>query len=147
MAKYAFDTNVFIDANRSAEERDRLTGFMRQRLPNCYLSAVVGMELLAGIGIPAQGRAVEEELFAPFRRRGRLFGPSAEATLQAGRVLARAYPPAGGPPPRSFVNDVLIALSCRERGITVISHDRDFRRLTRFVPGLLVREPFPTGGP
>ena len=49
--------------------------------------------------------------------------------------------------PREFdVNDVLIALSCRERGISLITRDRDFRRLIKFVPGLLISEPFPGRG-
>ena len=146
VAKYALDTNVFIDASRSPLERERLTTFLRQHLSRVHLSAVVGMELLAGISGTAQARALEEELLAPFRRRNRLFGPTAEATLQAGRILARAYPSSGEPPPRSFVNDVLIALSCRERGISLITRDRDFRRLIKFVPGLLISEPFPGSG-
>lgn len=35
---------------------------------------------------------------------------------------------------KSFANDVLLALSCREAGcILVTENDRDFRRIKRFV--------------
>lgn len=35
---------------------------------------------------------------------------------------------------KSFTNDVLLALSCREAGcILVTENDRDFRRIKRFV--------------
>lgn len=39
------------------------------------------------------------------------------------------------------LNDLLLGLSCREPGITLITRDRDFRRLTRFVRGLGVLAP------
>ena len=46
-------------------------------------------------------------------------------------------------PSRSFVNDLMIGVSCRERGLTVLTRDPDFQRVRRLVPGLRVEAPFP----
>lgn len=143
MAKYALDTNILIDASRSDVERTALATFLRQRLPICHMSAIVGMELLAGVPSQAAARAVEEEFLAPFQRRDRLFGPTPEAILQAGRVLGKTRIPGDAPSHRSLVNDILIAVSCRERGIVLLTRDRDFHRILKLIPGLRVEAPYP----
>ena len=47
MAKYVADTNVLIDALRSATDRQAYERFLHHGLALTYVSAVVGMELLA----------------------------------------------------------------------------------------------------
>ena len=43
----------------------------------------------------------------------------------------------------SLLNDALIAASCRERGITLITRDGDFKRLAPFVKGFRYTAPWP----
>lgn len=143
MAKYVVDTNVFIDVLRSAAERQAYERFLHHGLALTYVSAVVGMEILAGARSGAHALALESELLGPFQRRGRLFEPSATALLTVGRLLSGLT--AQGKPlvSRSFVNDLLIGVSCRERGVTVLTRDADFQRVCRLVPGLRVEAPYP----
>jgi predicted nucleic acid-binding protein len=46
----------------------------------------------------------------------------------------------------SLLNDALIAVSCREQGITLITRDADFKRLSPFVRGFRYATPWPTSG-
>jgi len=46
----------------------------------------------------------------------------------------------------SLLNDALIAVSCREQGITLITKDGDFKRLSPFVRGFRYAAPWPTSG-
>ena len=43
----------------------------------------------------------------------------------------------------SLLNDALIAASCREHGITLITKDADFARLAPFVRGFRHAAPWP----
>jgi len=43
----------------------------------------------------------------------------------------------------SLLNDALIAASCREQGITLITKDGDFKRLAPFVRGFRYASPWP----
>ena len=146
MAKYVVDTNVFIDVLRSAAERQAYERFLHHGLALTYVSAVVGMEILAGARSGVHALALESELLGPFQRRGRLFEPSATALLTVGRLLSGLTAPGKPLPSRSFVNDLLIGVSCRERGMTVLTRDADFQRVRRLVPGLRVEAPYPDLG-
>ena len=45
---------------------------------------------------------------------------------------------------KSFTNDVVLAVSCRERGVTLITaNKRDFARIRRFVAGFNFITNFP----
>lgn len=147
MAKYVLDTNVLIDVLRSAVERQAYERFLKHRLPVTFMSAVVGMELLAGATSDAHARALEAEVLGPFQRRARVFAPSAEATLRVGRILSGLTVGGKALPSRSFINDLLIGTSCRERGLTVVTRDTDFQRVRRLVPGLRVEAPYPGQSP
>jgi predicted nucleic acid-binding protein len=138
VAKYTLDTNVLIDALNQPAHLEVLSDFLQWALPSTFLSAVVLFELEAGTQTPRQ-RTLLEQLVGPFERRGRLFAPSAVAWRQAGQFVAQGVraETSGGQ------NDLLLALSCREAGLTLITRDRDFKRLARQVRGLAVVEPFP----
>ena len=43
----------------------------------------------------------------------------------------------------SLLNDALIAVSCREQGIMLITNDGDFRRLQPFIKGFRHVTPWP----
>lgn len=138
--RYVIDTNLYIDALRSETGRAALTAFHESFTPFLHLSAVVVQELRAGV--PARATAkFETAMFGPYERRGRLITPSYAAWKEAGRVLAELVTPANWRTvSRSFVNDVLLAISCREAGaVLVTANTADFSRIAaacsfEFVP-------------
>lgn len=144
--KYALDTNIFIDGFRSEEAQAEVFAFFNRALPFTYLSAVVMQELAAGARSTQAARYVHQGVFEPFERRRRVFAPSNAAFAESGRVLA-ALATRGGwqlfDEKPSFLNDALIAVSCREHGITLITRDGDFKRLSRFVRGFRYTSPWP----
>lgn len=128
--KYALDTNVFIGAMRDADEGIRLKTFHTRHVATEYLSAVVAMELRAGANTPKAASDLQRFLLNPFETRGRVFAPGYTAFLTAGRLLAtlRDYS-------ASLRFDVLIAASCREAGITLVTkNSRDFERIRQVMP-------------
>jgi predicted nucleic acid-binding protein len=82
----------------------------------------------------------------PFERRRRVFRPSSAAFAESGRVLAAVAAREGWrllDDQPSLLNNALIAASCREQGITLITKDGDFKRLARFVKGFRYAAPWP----
>ena len=135
LRKYALDTNLFIDGFRDRDAEARLTEFHRRYAPGEYLSAVVSLELRAGARSSEDAAQLERHVFAPFQSRGRVFAPSYATWKLAGGALADLVG-AGGPTlsqvSRGFYNDVLLAASCREHGITLVTrNDRDFAKIAR----------------
>jgi predicted nucleic acid-binding protein len=144
--KYALDTNVLIDGLRSEEAQAEVFAFLDRALPFTYLSAVVMQELAAGARTRQTISELERGVFEPFERRRRVFVPSAAAFVTSGRVLASIAAREGwqmvdeNP---SLLNDALIAASCREQGITLITNDGDFKRMAPFLRGLRYVGPWP----
>lgn len=127
---HVIDSHLYIDALRSEKGRDALAVFQDAFAPFLHLSAVVAQELRAGI--PANSAAkLDAALFAPYERRGRVITPSYAAWKDTGRVLAELIAPAQWRSvTRSFVNDVLLAMSCREAGaVLVTGNTADFARI------------------
>jgi len=97
---------------------------------------VVALELRAGARTPAQERAVEA-LLSPYALRERVVVPGFDAFVQAGRVIAslatrEVMTAAAG----SFTNDALLAASCREAGVVLITQNhRDFSAIQRHLRG------------
>ena len=146
MPKYVLDTNVYIDAFRSPDKAEALKQFLAKHLPLTYLSGVVAMELRTGARTKPQAETLESEVFGPFERRERVFAPSANAFKEAGRVLAalasedlfdlRA-------PNSSLIRDTLLAASCRERGIVLITSDKDYRAIKKHLKAFRHIAPWP----
>jgi hypothetical protein len=87
---------------------------------------------------------LQRGVFEPFERRRRVFTPSSAAFAESGRVLAAVAAREGWrllDDQPSLPNDALIAASCREQGITLITKDGDFKRLARFVKGFRYAAP------
>ncbi len=133
--KYALDTNLFVQSFRMIEAKEALERFHRVFGPFEYLSAIVVQELRAGVQSPVAARGLERYIVRPFARVGRIFAPSIAAWQRAGDVLAALRTRAGGAlrrMRRSFANDVLLASSCREQGIMLVTDNaRDFDRIAR----------------
>ena len=128
--KYALDTNVFIDAMRNPADRDRIVDFHARHVASEYLSAVVAMELRAGARTPRAATDLERHILSRFEVRGRVFAPTYAAFELAGRILStlRDYS-------ASLRSDALIAASCRESGITLVTkNSRDFARIRKVMP-------------
>jgi len=93
-------------------------------------------ELAASARTREQVRDLARSVFKPFERRGRVFAPATAAFVSSARLLAAVAEREGweaiyeNP---SLLNDALLASSCRERGITLITNDGDFDRLLPFL--------------
>ncbi len=143
--KYALDTNIFVDSFRSEDALAELLAFLKRALPFTFMSAVVMQELAVGARTPAAARHLRRLLFEPFERRHRVFTPSAVAFVESGSILASLAAREGSQVSlnRSLLNDALIASSCREQGITLITRDSDFDRLLPFLRGWRHAPPWP----
>ena len=142
MPRYVLDTNVLIDALNQAGAREEALAFLRWALPSVWLSAIVLHELEAGSSGAQQQALLEQHLVGPFERRQRLIAPSVGAWRRAGQVIRRGLR-VDSP---GALNDLLLAVSCREAGAVLVTRDQGVARLTKHVPGLRVAAPYPTPG-
>lgn len=133
--RYVIDTGLYIDASRTAEGQVALDAFRAGFAPIEYLSAVVVHELRAGVR-GREAALLDRSFIDPLERRGRLVTPTFDAWKEAGRVLSELVAPGGWRQlPRSFVNDVILAMSCRESGLTLVTKNlRDFARIAAVRP-------------
>jgi predicted nucleic acid-binding protein len=133
--RYAIDSNLFIRAFRTDPDRKALDDFLQAFAPFCVLPAIVAQELLAGVRTPAEARLLDKHLIGRFARRNRLLAPSADSWLESGRVLRALVQSEGlelSKVSKAFGNDVLLALTCREHGLCLVTENaRDFARIRR----------------
>jgi predicted nucleic acid-binding protein len=132
MRRVVIDTNVYVDwINRGTYEE-----ILLQRETVKYLSAVVLMELRAG-AFSLRDQRLLRGLEAAFESAGRVLVPSRTVFAEAGdalRSLQRnpGYRIGGS---HSIANDVLIALSARSIGATVVTqNERDYRAIQSIRP-------------
>lgn len=132
MRRLILDTNLYIDwFNTGAHEP-----LLFQSDAVKMLSTVVMMELLAGAHA-VRDRTRLHDLFRTFRKLGRLLVPSAEVYEDAGGVLRQLQAVHGYRlrQAHSLTNDVLIALSARAVGGTVVTQNqRDFLAIQSIRP-------------
>lgn len=111
-----------------------------------FLSSVVAAELRAGARSPRDRKKLEKEVLDPFVRRGRVLPPSRLAWDALGLTLATLREQEGlqlPQVPRAFAMDILIAYSCREAGVTLVTgNERDMTRIRRVFAFQHV-EPYP----
>jgi hypothetical protein len=127
MRRLIIDSGIYIDWLNAQRHEEVLFG----RGGVKYLSAVVLMELRAG-AFSYRDRRLVQRLEATFRRAGRLIAPTSLLYAQTGDILRRLQSERGYNLKRSHsvVNDVLIALSARSIGATVMTQNaRDFRAI------------------
>jgi predicted nucleic acid-binding protein len=126
MRRLVIDTNVYIDWFNAGRHEDLL--FQPGAIK--HLSAVVLMELRAGAFSTADRRLVGR-IESAFAKAGRILVPSRDVFADAGDALRRLHTDHdfqrdGG----SIVNDVLIALSARAIGATVVTQNgRHYRAI------------------
>lgn len=132
MERVIIDTNIYIDWLNDGRHESVL--FQREAVK--YLSAVVLMELFAG-AFSARDRRLVREVSSAFGKAGRILVPTASIYEDAGEVLRRlqdshGYNVAGA---YGLMNDVLIALSARSIGATVVTQNgRDFAAIRSIRP-------------
>jgi predicted nucleic acid-binding protein len=141
--RYAIDTNVFVRALRDRDQLDLLKAFHRRAGARVAVAAVVAMELRAGARTDDQRLALEA-LLSLQEQHERTFAPSAQAYLEAGRVLASLPARARASVSPSFVNDALLAGSCRELNVVLITNNaRDFVAIQKQMRGFRFVDPWP----
>jgi predicted nucleic acid-binding protein len=124
MRRLIVDTNLYIDWLNAGKHEPIL--FQHDAIK--FMSAVVMMELLAGAHSAHDQRRLQD-LFKTFAKLGRIVTPSSETYQEAGEVLRQLQTTRGYHfrQSSSLTNDVLIALSARIIGGTVITRNkRDF---------------------
>jgi len=138
VTKYVLDTNIFVRADRDRVWAGELAAFYAAFLPVTFLHAVVVQELLLGAVDQRRGRDVYEGYVEPFEARQRIVTPSYASWRRSGEVVAalvqrRRLSPGGFS--RSFLNDALLAVSCREAGVVLITlNSADFSRIRTVEP-------------
>jgi len=135
--KYVLDTQLFVQAFRDRAANNVLQQFHRAFAPFEYLSAIVAQELRSGARRLQDRKALERHVLDVFEKANRIITPSTAAWHTAGDVLAEMARKEGLEIPRlskAFANDVMLAVSCRESGVVLVTeNERDFRRIRRFV--------------
>ena len=136
-ARIVYDTSFYIEFLRSKSFALSIRSRYEADIPVTVFSSVVEQELLAGATDQLKVAAVEG-LYRPFERARRIVTPSHSIWQQAGRVLGTMRRTRGDLVDRlggSFVNDLLIALSARSVGATVVTLNADdFRMIAKYVP-------------
>lgn len=146
MRKYVLDTNCYINASRNPAELAALQEFVARAAPGLHVSRVVATELLAGARSVKDRKILEERVLGPFVRHGRVLTPGAAAWDALARTMASLHEREGlqlAQVSRAFAFDVLLAYSCKEHGIVLVTaNDRDMARIRRVFTFDYV-EPYP----
>jgi len=133
--KFALDSNCYIDASRDANTLEALQEFVSRAAPGLHVSSVVATELLGGARSARDRKVLEDRVLGPFMRHGRIFAPSVDAWDALGRTLGILREQEGmklSQVPRSFAFDILLAYSCRENGIVLVTGNiRDMERISK----------------
>ena len=147
MRRFVLDSNLYIEAARDPTKASALAEFTMASLPRIMLHAVVVQEILAGAVSEGARRDIYRDLVRPFERRRRLLTPGYASWRRSGEIVAALIDQGEltvGGIPRSFMNDALLAASCREEGVVVITRNRrDFARI-RLVEPVQFEDPWPT---
>jgi tRNA(fMet)-specific endonuclease VapC len=131
MDKLVIDSNIYIDFFNSGKFADL---FYNVKYPTViYLSSIVLMELRAGAFTRTDIKIVQA-LARTYRKSRRVLVPGDTEFLSAGEMLAKLQEREGYDLKKtaSITNEVLIALSARQIGATVVTQNRrDFEAIKR----------------
>ena len=99
-----------------------------------YVSAVSGMEILAGSLRPEQRRQADA-FIGELVRASRFITPEQDEWLRAGLILARFQNRFGHVDPARHINDLLILLAAERLGMVLVTENGEhFRLWSRFRP-------------
>ena len=130
MRRVVIDTNIYVDWLNAGRHENIV--FQRNSIK--HLSAVVLMELRAG-AFTLRDRRLVQRVESAFARAGRILVPSRIVFVEAGDALRRLHASRGVrlETSHSIVNDVLIALSARSIGATVVTQNEGHYRAIQAV--------------
>ena len=130
-----FDTSVYIAILRDATFAQTFRPRYVRDIPFTHCSSVVIHELLAGARTPRQRRQAAL-LYEPFERVRRIVTPSHLVWKEAAAVVATVFekvPQLRSKIAHGLLNDILIALSGRAIGATVVTRNgEDFRLIQQY---------------
>lgn len=134
---YVIDTNLYIRALRDPQFAATLEIFQQAALTRLWLSAVVAFEIAVGAGSDAHAERFERRMLRPFQRRNRVLVPDGSTWRVVAR-MDRELRALGGLDAklaqRAFLNDMLIAATCRQVGATLLTaNGTDYELLNRVV--------------
>ena len=145
-ANIFFDTNIYLRVLHSEMYARRHQERFARFAPRTYLCSVVAAELYAG-AYSVQSLRLIDSLLAPYLRVNRCIFPNHNDWVAMGKVAARILRTAPGYRSKlpALQNDILISLSARRIGATVVSeNEEDFALIQRSVSfSLLVLPPPP----
>jgi predicted nucleic acid-binding protein len=133
------DTNIYIRAFREELFGQRFRAWHRANIHRLTLSTVVLYELMVGADTKSVRHRLEADYVRAFRHVNRILTPSeivwekaaeAEAELRSRKRYASKIGT------RGFANDLLIALTCRTIGATLITGNVADFELIRSVTGV-----------
>lgn len=130
--KYLFDTNVYLEAVRSEEARTQFRKTFYPLLPATYLSAVVSYELAVN-AYDRRTQTLLQDFVRPMERTGRVITPTFNDWVTASEVVTAIEENEKGWRSKlpALLNDILIALSARRIGATLLTYNREDFRLIR----------------
>jgi predicted nucleic acid-binding protein len=130
--KYLLDTNVYLEAVRSEEARAQFRKTFYPLLPATYLSAVVSYELSVNAH-NRRTRTLLQDFVRPMERTGRVVTPTFDDWSMASEVVTaiEANEKSWRSKLPALLNDILVALSARRIGATLLTYNRDDFRLIR----------------
>jgi predicted nucleic acid-binding protein len=132
-----YDTSVYITVLRDAAFADSFRPRYFRDIPFTYASSVVIQELLAGART-IRHRRQAGALYEPFERARRIVTPTHLVWKEAGIVIARLFeqlPQVRSKLTQGFLNDILIALSGRAMGATIVTRNgEDFQLIQHIRP-------------
>lgn len=132
MAKIILDTSVYIPLLRKGKAPGEV---LETHSSIIYLSAVVAQELFAGAGDTQTTKALDYLSYV-FRKTNRFIVPSGNDWTNCGIILSKIGGKYGFESIKKgrLVNDVLIALSCKGIGATLLTaNHKDFQIIHKFV--------------
>lgn len=144
---YIIDTNLYILALHDPGFAAELESFQRAALTRLWLSAVVAFEIVVGAVNDAHAERYERLMLRPFHGRNRILVPDERSWRLAAR-MHREIRSLGGFEAklrqRSFLNDMLIAATCRQVGATLLTANRSDYELLNRVVGVRFLTHFPS---
>jgi len=135
-ARYIFDTNIYIQCMLNREFAIQHAKSYASYLPATFVSSVVAQELLVGCTDELATRRAQNFL-SPFERVGRIVNPAYEDWKETARIVVRIGVRRKDLRSKkiALINDVMIALSCRRIGATLVTlNSQDFETIRGFIP-------------
>ncbi len=133
LSKVVFDTSVYISYRHLLPQHP---------MPD-YISLVVFQERIAGVNTGKDIKTLVDQI-EQHRKTNRLLVPGIDEWVQAGKILfnhlrdqslsdpQRRRPHLTHDKKQSIIRDVLIAVSAKQQGVTVISDNEDFPLIQRY---------------